>query len=511
MTEVETEAPLTDSLIPRYSTPAEVKPEDAFVGDLFNRKPLAERLIHLIGRMKDGFVLSVDSGWGSGKTYFARHTVALMKKQPEDKKDTKTKVVYLDAFKNDFLEEPFLLIAAEILKAIGKNDEAEKAIGRIIRSGMLVTGKEIGLQLVKHWTGADLQDAIDKVTDQIERDKDIATQLKERYEAATSTITDFKTELNKALQGKQLVIFIDELDRCKPPFSVKLLEYLKHLFDVKGLVFVLMINREALVSSIAGVYHLDKPAASEYLNKFINLDFKIPVITTSNYKNKGSDDYIAFCRAFFQRNFKQDTQAKQLDHFIQSFSYFCEYYKLPLRKIETGAINWITITPRFEETNKGVCEDICFRRISLCSWFVALKLHDIDLFSYFVNLDPYKHKEAEPTSPEIGFKLSEIADIFEDKNELSADTPARRIIQGLGADIKKVKDLFDRHKELFPHYNRPENKTEFPRNAGEVREMIDRFGLKEFIDNSAYLMGDNIDYMPAFWAFLKHHAQIVDL
>src|SRR5690606_33038946 len=41
-----------------------------------------------------------------------------------------------------------------------------------------------------------------------------------------------------------LFIFIDELDRCRPLFALELLEALKHLFSIEGIVFVLGLNTE---------------------------------------------------------------------------------------------------------------------------------------------------------------------------------------------------------------------------------------------------------------------------
>ena len=43
---------------------------------------------------------------------------------------------------------------------------------------------------------------------------------------------------------KQLFIFVDELDRCKPLFSIELLERIKHLFDVTNIKFIIASDNE---------------------------------------------------------------------------------------------------------------------------------------------------------------------------------------------------------------------------------------------------------------------------
>ena len=39
-------------------------------------------------------------------------------------------------------------------------------------------------------------------------------------------------------RGDRLVIFIDELDRCKPTYAIKLLERIKHYFNQEKITFV---------------------------------------------------------------------------------------------------------------------------------------------------------------------------------------------------------------------------------------------------------------------------------
>jgi hypothetical protein len=45
------------------------------------------------------------------------------------------------------------------------------------------------------------------------------------------------TESEKS-QKLPLFVLIDELDRCRPPFAIALLDRIKHLFDIDEPVFV---------------------------------------------------------------------------------------------------------------------------------------------------------------------------------------------------------------------------------------------------------------------------------
>ena len=43
-------------------------------------------------------------------------------------------------------------------------------------------------------------------------------------------------------RGNRLIIFIDELDRCKPSYAIQLLERIKHYFINDNLTFVFSVN-----------------------------------------------------------------------------------------------------------------------------------------------------------------------------------------------------------------------------------------------------------------------------
>jgi len=84
--------------------------ETAWEGDLWNRKRLGIQLTNYVDRLQCGAVLALDARWGEGKTWFVRH----WQKHLEDENHN---VIYLDAFANDYLDDPFLTIAAEISQA----------------------------------------------------------------------------------------------------------------------------------------------------------------------------------------------------------------------------------------------------------------------------------------------------------------------------------------------------------------------------------------------------------
>ena len=77
--------------------------------------------------------------------------------------------------------------------------------------------------------------------------------------------------------AQKLVVFIDELDRCKPSYAVEMLERIKHYFDDERLIFVASVNKEQLVHTISN-YYGDAFDATGYLNKFFDINIYLPEI-----------------------------------------------------------------------------------------------------------------------------------------------------------------------------------------------------------------------------------------
>ncbi len=88
---------------------------------------------------------------------------------------------------------------------------------------------------------------------------------------------------------KPLILFIDELDRCRPNFAIELLEKAKHFFNIDNIIFILAIDKEQLGHSIRSMYGVGMNVDG-YLRRFINLDYNLPEPSTD-----------AFCNALFDK------------------------------------------------------------------------------------------------------------------------------------------------------------------------------------------------------------------
>jgi hypothetical protein len=109
--------------------------------------------------------------------------------------------------------------------------------------------------------------------------QDRESELLEKFRAE---LTAAVAQLPVAGKEPKLVVFIDELDRCRPNFAIELLERIKHLFDIPNIIFVLSIDKQQLEASTAAVYGAAINAA-EYLRRFIDLEYGIPAANSKRY------------------------------------------------------------------------------------------------------------------------------------------------------------------------------------------------------------------------------------
>ena len=233
------------------------------------------------------------------------------------------------------------MLASEFVELLSGDEEQLQSFkdkaAKVAKATMSI-GAKIGIGLAKKYLlgGIDLEEEIESSMSEAGEEigslssKWIEAKFDE-HEKDKKTITAFRDEL-KALasdQEKPIVIFIDELDRCKPDFAVKLIERIKHFFDVPNIVFVLLINREQLESAIKGIYGSDTNA-SAYLGKFINFFFLLPKPKFEDYDSERF--FERYIREMFRKyRFPQHESTESIIKIIATFS---TAFNLSLRDIE---------------------------------------------------------------------------------------------------------------------------------------------------------------------------------
>ncbi|MDV3508787.1 hypothetical protein CMU89_15175 [Elizabethkingia anophelis] len=281
----------------------EIQQETPFANCKLERQQYAEVLTKIVELYSDGFVLAINNEWGTGKTTF-------VKMWQQHLKNNDFKTVYFNAWENDFDNNPLVAIMSELKPLINsKNKEVFKSV---ISKGA-VLAKNVAPAVIKAIAKKYID--VDEVLDAIENTTKGVTEIFEEeikeYTNKKKSIVDFREELEKFIKetdsSKPLIFIIDELDRCRPDYAVDVLEQMKHFFSVPGIVFVLSIDKNHLASSVRGYYGSENINTDEYLRRFIDLEYSIPLPSNKafcNYLYK----YYAFDEFFSSDVRNKDTR-----------------------------------------------------------------------------------------------------------------------------------------------------------------------------------------------------------
>lgn len=244
--------------------PFEVAPEDPFRHDSLLRKEEIGKLTPIIKTITSPAVMAIDSEWGTGKTVFVKMWAAHLKKE-------KVPSLYFNAWATDFSADPMEPFMGAI------EEQLSEQAGTPAYKKLHKRAKELFPAIVG--------DATRKMVGN--KTADAAEKAAGRFFGHHDKITNFKSALEefaKTNDAERTVIFVDELDRCRPDYAVKTLERIKHLFEVPGLVFVLAIDKEQLRHTINGLYGA-KLDADKYLRRFIDFDYLLKKPNRSAYWN----------------------------------------------------------------------------------------------------------------------------------------------------------------------------------------------------------------------------------
>lgn len=254
-------------------------PDNPFALCKLEREPYAKVLTDIVSTYADGFVLAINNDWGAGKTTFIRMW-------EQDLQNQGFKTVYFNAWENDFNSNPLIPFMSEFNSLIKSDDD--KLFKSVVQKGAVLIKNvvpAVAKAITKNYIDTDsIIEAVENIT---KAAVDILDEEIKEYANKKKAITEFRDELKKFVQftgeGKPLVFFIDELDRCRPNYAVEVLEQVKHFFAVPGIVFVLSIDKNHLASSIRGVYGSEQINTDEYLRRFIDLEYSIPKPSVEAY------------------------------------------------------------------------------------------------------------------------------------------------------------------------------------------------------------------------------------
>jgi hypothetical protein len=238
-------------------------------------------------------VINLNSPWGSGKSFFLERFRRHLERNHV--------VAFIDAWKFDYVDDPLLPVidAFQVefqryqTKALEDKVEAFKRkaaaiVGAIVagaakQAARRMIGNAVD-EIAEHFKGenstaaaaaeAGLNEGLDRLTE-------AGAVEASGFAVARRLVEDFRDALQElaasiqSIEGKlsPLIVLVDELDRCRPSYAIQMLERIKHLFGVPGVVFILATDTNELQHSIKAIYGQDFDAKT-YMRRFFDTAYE---------------------------------------------------------------------------------------------------------------------------------------------------------------------------------------------------------------------------------------------
>lgn len=386
--------------------------------DVLDRNAELNSFCHLLSTQNSMNSIALDGRWGSGKTFFVKQCALLINaknslsnldkdiaesilkvaKQSnsfEGLTDNNLLAIYFDAWENDSNEDPVLALIYQIVQQLDLKTNG------------------FDLNHLAHVLCA----IVDVITDR--PISNAISSLKEcdflyvihKHEDLETIIKKFFDEVLFEKAG-QLIIFVDELDRCRPSYAVQLLERIEHYFINERITFVFSVNLEQLQHTIKNFYGNDFDAC-RYLDRFFDLRLSLPPINTTKYYNSLN----------LSNNVEIDRVLMRIQQtFNMSLREFCKFY---------DSVKVSGMKSYFNET-----EDFMFKYIvTLC---LALKITNITLHDEFI--------EGKDIQPLLDLYMNDLGEhvIYQLRNGMDINKDA-----GINNYLEIKQDLKDLYDAIF--------------------------------------------------------------
>lgn len=256
----------------------------------YNRVKDIKDFIQALEEIEGNMFISLDAQWGAGKTFYVRQVEQTLKYLTRRIKDLGVEEmemyfsgnnilnqielnftyfpIYYNAWLYDNHDDPLMSLILLIIKEYEgicdtkiSNSLGDKIASLMDSFSLSIGGIQIG------GNHRSVREAL--------QGKDILESVKMAEEIRECVKEIFNSVIVEDVD--KLVIFIDELDRCRPSFAIEMLERIKHYFDDDRIIVVTSVNRGQLIHSISKCYGQNFDSTG-YLDKFFDRNVYLPEV-----------------------------------------------------------------------------------------------------------------------------------------------------------------------------------------------------------------------------------------
>ncbi|MDA3624144.1 P-loop NTPase fold protein [Saccharopolyspora sp. WRP15-2] len=236
------------------------QPVEVAAEDLLGASATARGLVDLItdSRTATPFTIAIDAGWGMGKSSLMR----LMRTEL-DQRGTPT------AWFNAWTSGPDALevLIKTVLLTFDRNI-VRRAYHRLMRRRRVVGVLRVLFNLV---VGASrVVPVVDRIWQELSVNAKARNEIRDVVREMAEDWVD-----NGSTGGRQLVVFVDDLDRCSGEVALTVCEAIKLYLDVPGLVFVIGCDQAVLDAKVRESGG-SAAQAQDLLEKIVQVNYRTP-------------------------------------------------------------------------------------------------------------------------------------------------------------------------------------------------------------------------------------------
>lgn len=278
--------------------------------DMLSYEPYAELLydISMTDRVNP-LTIGLLGNWGSGKST----VLNLIDEKIKSEKNSEVVTVFVNAWMFEGYDDAKTALMEVILRTLEENETIKQKVGETLKSlrdrvdwfrlGGYAIKKGIPYMLsatlgnplpmlvdgIKALVPMDATQAEETITDLMKAKEFMKDQPQENV---VQNIRLFREEFEKMMNDSKLdnlIIIIDDLDRCSPERIIETLEAIRLFLAVKKTTFIIAIDEDVVSYAVQSKYPKIDDAtlniSNDYIEKIIQMPIRIPELSDNDVKN----------------------------------------------------------------------------------------------------------------------------------------------------------------------------------------------------------------------------------
>lgn len=226
-----------------------------FLGTLKKAEAITNFIEHNEKLLSSNNMIALYGEWGSGKS-------SILKTIEDKLNKEKYETIWIDMWKE---ESDYTNLNIKILNKILLSLNIKSKQRKELLKSFLILGK--GIKINVGPISYDMRTNFEQLNKELEN-----SQKTENF------VLNFQERVDKYYQdtGKQIIVFLDDIDRCSNDNMLNIIWNIKLLLSVKNIVFIFGIDRDAVTLALKNKYNNEANKAYSFLEKIFPISFNVP-------------------------------------------------------------------------------------------------------------------------------------------------------------------------------------------------------------------------------------------